>query len=213
MKPWTRHKGHIGGRHRQDRRQAGISGRQAAIGNRQAGVCREKQQVSTKPLIQENLLLTIKKQKNMSLKIYLRQEMRTTAKNKGYYYAYADNDEPMGVDALAAHMAAHNCPYTKGVIKGVLADMVGCIRELALNGRPVKIDDLAIFSAQVENEGGWPTLQDVDLTLGQGNLKALRLSARATGDFTRAELAKVGEVEINREWKQKVQQARKEEGA
>jgi len=31
-------------------------------------------------------------------------------------------------------MAGHNSPYSKGVIKGVLTDMVECVREIAYEG-------------------------------------------------------------------------------
>ena len=43
-------------------------------------------------------------------------------------------------------MSDHNSPYSAGMIKGVLTDMVVCIKELLLDGKSVKIDDLAIFS-------------------------------------------------------------------
>ena len=43
-------------------------------------------------------------------------------------------------------MSNHNTPYSSGVIKGVLADMVSCTKELILDGKNVKLDDLAIFS-------------------------------------------------------------------
>ena len=49
------------------------------------------------------------------------------------------------LEDLAEHMAQHNTPYSEGVIKGVLTDMVTCIRELVLEGKSVKIPNLCIF--------------------------------------------------------------------
>ncbi len=40
-------------------------------------------------------------------------------------------------------MSNHNTPYSSGVIKGVLADMVSCTKELILDGKNVKLDELA----------------------------------------------------------------------
>ena len=148
------------------------------------------------------------------LKIYLRKNQIKDSKGFGKYYAFADNETPITLEGLADHMAHHNTPFTKGTIVGILKDMVACIRELNLNGQPVKIDGLAIFSTHIENCGGWNSLQDVSLTVGgiNDNIQALRLCAQATGDFTKAELTKYGSILLNREWRQKVQDAKQAAG-
>lgn len=148
------------------------------------------------------------------LKVYLRKNTNKDAKGFGKYYAFADNETPITLDGLADHMANHQTPFSKGTIVGILKDMVSCIRELNLNGQPVKIDGLAIFSTHIENRGGWPALKDVQLNVGgeNDNIQALRLCAQATGDFTKAELTKYGSVLLNREWRQKVQEAKKDAG-
>ena len=55
-------------------------------------------------------------------------------------------------------MSNHNTPYSKGAIMGMLTDMVGCIKELLLEGKNVKIADLAIFllkrASAKTNSGG-----------------------------------------------------------
>lgn len=150
----------------------------------------------------------------MAVKAYISQNKITTSRAYGKYYAFADNETPMTLDELADHMAHHNTPFSKGTITGILKDMVNCIRELNLNGQPVKIDNLAIFSAHIENKGGWNSLADVSLSVGgkDDNIQALRLCAQATGDFTKAELTKYGTVLLNREWRTKVQEAKKAAG-
>ena len=151
----------------------------------------------------------------MAVKAYLQQDKRNGSATYGRYYAYADNERPISIDDLARHMSEHNTPYSKGCIKGILTDMVSCIRELNLNGVPVKLDNLAIFSAHIENKGGFRTLADVSMAMGQTDeqgkpvgISSLRLCAQATGDFTRAELTKYGTVILNREWRQRVQDAK-----
>ena len=155
----------------------------------------------------------------MAVKVYLSQNNNSYSQAYGKYYAFADNEKPITLEGLADHMAHHNTPFSKGTIVGILKDMVSCIRELNLNGQPVKIDGLAIFSTHIENQNGWPTLADVNLTIGakdgQGKpmgIQALRLCAQATGEFTKAELTKYGTVLLNREWRAKVHEAKKAAG-
>ena len=150
----------------------------------------------------------------MSVKTYLRKNQIDGAKGYGRYYAYADNEAPLTLEGLADHMSHHNTPFSKGTIIGILKAMVSCIRELNLNGQPVKIDGLAIFSTHIENKGGWASLADVNLSMGgeNDNIQALRLCAQATGEFTRAELTKYGTVALNRNWREQVQAAKKAAG-
>ena len=68
---------------------------------------------------------------------------------KGLWYARPVIEETFNAEALAKHMANHNTPYSAGVIKGVLADMISCIKELILDGKNVKLDALAIFSVGI----------------------------------------------------------------
>lgn len=155
----------------------------------------------------------------MAVKIYLSKNNNQYNNAYGKFFAFADNEKPIDLVGLADHMSHHNTPFSKGTIVGILKDMVTCIRELNLNGQPVKIDGLAIFSTHIENKGGWPKLEDVNLTIGAKNeqgrpmgIQALRLCAQATGEFTKAELTKYGTVLLNREWRQKVQDAKKAAG-
>lgn len=75
-------------------------------------------------------------------KIYQNQQKKGV--NAGKWFARAVSDETFDLAKLAEHMSKHNSPYSSGVIKGVLTDMVDCIKELLLDGKSVKIDDLAI---------------------------------------------------------------------
>jgi predicted histone-like DNA-binding protein len=98
----------------------------------------------------------------------------------------------INIDDLAKHMSEHNTPYSKGAIKGVLTDMVGCVRELMLEGKAVKLEGLAIFSAGIKTKkNGSPTSADFSTTK---HIHSVYMRARATGEFTRAELTKAGNV-------------------
>lgn len=128
----------------------------------------------------------------MALKINLYKNnnaLMPKAYNK--WYGRAENSEPMSIKALANHMHEHNSVYDEGTITGVLIQMVKCIRELALGGQPVKIDNLAIIKCNVETSGA-TTPKEFDLNK---NVKNIKMVAMATGEFTREELNKYGKLE------------------
>lgn len=64
---------------------------------------------------------------------------------KDKWYGRIVYDETIDMDGLAEHMRQHNIPYTKGQLKGVMADLVRCIYELTTAGKKVKLPDLGIF--------------------------------------------------------------------
>ena len=143
----------------------------------------------------------------MALRIFIRQnENNDKVGVLNNYYAYVDNLPPIDIDQLAGLIKEHNIGFSKGSIVGILKDMVAIIRRQVLNGQPVKIDDLAIFKANVENCGGWTSLKDVSLRIGgeRDNIRAIHLVAQATGDFTRAELSKEAKLVLDRQSQQMV---------
>ena len=112
---------------------------------------------------------------------YILQQIKITShKCFGKWFAKNVGEETIDLDALAEHMSNHNSPYSKGVIKGLLTDMIGCIKELLLEGKNVKIDDLAIFSLGIKNKE--MALKEDEFTVAK-NIGGVKLKARATGDL------------------------------
>ncbi len=112
---------------------------------------------------------------------YILKQIKITGhKCFGKWFAKNVVEETIDLDALAEHMSHHNSPYSKGVIKGLLTDMIGCIKELLLEGKNVKIDDLAIFSLGIKNKE--MALKEEDFTVSK-NISGVKLKARATGDL------------------------------
>ena len=77
---------------------------------------------------------------------------------KGLWYARPVIEETFNIETLAKHMANHNTPYSAGVIKGVLADMISCIKEFSLadNVKGLKLRARAtgeLSNAQINLEG------------------------------------------------------------
>ena len=86
----------------------------------------------------------------------------------------------VALGTLEEHMESHNTPFSKGAIKGMLTDMVSCVRELVLQGIAVKIPDLAIFSIGIKNKEGAASEKEFSITK---NIAGLKLRARGTGEF------------------------------
>ena len=138
------------------------------------------------------------------IELYLSKVTESSeSEQAGKLYARVSYKQTMTVQDMAHHMAEHNTAFSEGTITGILIDFVKCIREQVLNGNTVKIDNLAIFKATVEGNG-LETMYDADAdkvaTATVGNLadgaktgpavKAIKLLAQSTGDFTREELKK-----------------------
>ena len=85
----------------------------------------------------------------------------------GKYYARVEYKGTLSKADLAAHMHEHNAIYSEGLVEGILTDAAKCIRELALQGYVVKIDNLGLFKASVDANG--LTLEkDAKVSAGRG---------------------------------------------
>lgn len=115
------------------------------------------------------------------IKYVLSKNPVKTSATYGKWYARTKSDHMVEIEELAQHMASHNTPFSAGAIKGILTDMVVCIKELLLDGKSVKLPDLAIFSVSIKNKnGGADTLEEFQQAT---NIEGLRLRCRATGSL------------------------------
>ena len=110
-----------------------------------------------------------------TLKKYVNEKLSAAY---GKFFAYPVVTQTYGLDELAEHMESHNTPFCE--FKGMLTDMVSCVRELVLQGIAVKISDLAIFSIGIKNKEGAASEKEFSITK---NIAGLKLRARGTGEF------------------------------
>ena len=72
--------------------------------------------------------------------------------NAGYgqYYPEADTKEPLNLKVFARHLAEHGklVDYPMAVL--VLQNIVACMKEMAIQGQPVKLDGFGTFSPTLE---------------------------------------------------------------
>ncbi|MBO7201859.1 MAG: DNA-binding protein [Bacteroidales bacterium] len=99
----------------------------------------------------------------------------------GKYFAQAVSKELITIEGLAKLMKNRNLPYSTGAIKGMLEDMVDCIKEQLLAGNTVKIDNLAIFGIGIRNvEDGAESEKDFNAA---EHIKGVSLTCRAAGEL------------------------------
>ena len=91
----------------------------------------------------------------------------------GKYYGRVEYKGTLGVKDLAKIMKKHTTAFSLGEITGMLLDLAALIKEYALMGYVVKIDDLGLFKAPIDANG---------LTLEQGSRVSAGRGAQKTDE-------------------------------
>ena len=68
-------------------------------------------------------------------------------------YATPQVREKLSTSKFISHVASHNTVFSKGTIKGVLADIASCLREQLLNGNKVQLEGLGTFGFTISSQG------------------------------------------------------------
>ena len=102
------------------------------------------------------------------------------------WYAKSVQDRTISFEDLVTHMSEHNSPYSRGVIHGVLTDMLDCVKELVLDGKSVRLGDLGLFSVGLKTTGAKSRERWTVATHVQG----VTLNVRNTKTWSNAELRK-----------------------
>lgn len=120
------------------------------------------------------------------IKFILKQNNLPGNPSRGKYYAWPVIEEIMDLRALARHMAEHNSGFSEAMCLGVITAMIRCIKEMILQGKNVKIDDLAIFSCGIRNSPGGASSKE-EFSVSR-NIRGVKLRARATGSLSSVSL-------------------------
>ena len=120
------------------------------------------------------------------LKYVLRPLVNSKSSYNGRYYAYPAIEETVDLKALAKHMANHHSGFSEAICYAVVQSMVRCIKEMVLDGKNVKVDDLAIFSCGIVNVTG-RALSAAEFTTPK-HIRRVKLRARATGELSNSSL-------------------------
>ena len=102
------------------------------------------------------------------------------------WYAKAVQDRTVEFEDLVIHMSEHNSPYSRGVIRGVLTDMLDCVKELVLDGKSVRLGDLGLFSVGTRTKKALTR----DVWKVSSHIKGVNLNVRNTKTWSNNELRK-----------------------
>ena len=85
--------------------------------------------------------------------VNLRQNQNSFSSSYKKYYPEADTKEPLNLKGFAKHLSEHGklVDYPMAVL--VLQNIVACLKEMAIQGQPVKLDGLGTFSPNIESDG------------------------------------------------------------
>lgn len=68
-------------------------------------------------------------------------------------YAAAQVNQTLTTEDFITHVSKHNTVFSKGTIKGVLADVAVCLREQLLNGNKIILDGFGTLGFTLKCEG------------------------------------------------------------
>lgn len=116
------------------------------------------------------------------------KKYKNTNRKSDYYgkwYGRAVH-ELMEFDDFVEHMAKHHCVYSEGTIRGVLIEMEICLREMLLEGKAVRFDDLGIFRIGLKTAGK----EKAEDFSASEDIKGIRLNLYLGKRFRAAQLFK-----------------------
>jgi len=96
--------------------------------------------------------------------VNLRQNNNDESTAFGKWYPVPSSSEPMSLKGFAKHLAEHGKLASYDMLVLVLQNIVGCLKELILQGQAVKLDGLGTFRPTIEGEGSI----DVQTAVSQG---------------------------------------------
>ena len=103
----------------------------------------------------------------ISFPVNLRRNQNKYNAAYGKYYPEADTKEPLNLKGFARHLSEHGklVDYPMAVL--VLQNIVACMKEMAVQGQPVKLDGFGTFTPTIETDGQ-KTQESVEASLNVG---------------------------------------------
>ena len=120
-------------------------------------------------------------------KIY---KSNTNNLTKGKFYGRVTYKEMYDLPKLAAHMASHNTSFSRGQILAILTDIVKCMRELLIDSKKVRLDNLGIFHVSIRSNGA-KTLEEFSAA---NNIYGLHFRCLGVGESSRDNFERLAHV-------------------
>ena len=125
--------------------------------------------------------------------VNLRQNINDDSTAYGKWFPVPSSSEPMSLKGFAKHLAEHGKLASYDMLVLVLQNVVGCLKELILQGQSVKLDGLGTFRPTIEGEGSNEVelaiskranmiIKGIHLRFSPENAKGEKLTSRALKD-------------------------------
>ena len=85
--------------------------------------------------------------------VELYKNNNTSSRTYGKYYGRCQSKPTLSLKGFAKHMTSHNLGIDYADLVHLLQKMVGCIKELACQGVPIKLDGLGTFYPGIVSKG------------------------------------------------------------
>ena len=116
---------------------------------------------------------------------YQKYQSKSTLEGaNGKWFIRVKANDTLDLAAMAQHMAEHNCGFSEAQIYGVLKALIACVKEQLLNGKKVKLDDLAIFYLSCHCKPS-----DTANEATPDKIRSLQMKVRSTGRLSSTQIA------------------------
>ena len=127
--------------------------------------------------------------------VNLRQNKNEAAEHFGKWYPEVDTKTPLDLKGFCAHMTEHGKLADYQMVVLVVQQVVECMKELVLQGQPVKLEGLGTFGPSLESKKGGASsvqaamdagldslIEGVHMNFTPENTKGEKLTSRALKD-------------------------------
>ncbi len=133
--------------------------------------------------------------RKIAMVVNLRQNKNEAAEHFGKWYPEVDTKTPLDLTGFCAHMTEHGKLADYQMVVLVVQQVVECMKELVLQGQPVKLEGLGTFGPSLESKKGGASsvqaamdagldslIEGVHMNFTPENTKGEKLTSRALKD-------------------------------
>lgn len=108
--------------------------------------------------------------RKIAMVVNLRQNKNQTSQGFGKWYPEVDEKKPLDLKGFCAHMTEHGKLADYQMVVLVVQQVVECLKELVVQGQPVKLEGLGTFGPSLESVKRGAVSVEAAMATGLGNL-------------------------------------------
>jgi nucleoid DNA-binding protein len=108
--------------------------------------------------------------RKIAMVVNLRQNKNESATNFGKWYPEVDTKQPLDLKGFCRHMTEHGKLADYQMVVLVVQQVVECMKELVLQGQPVKLEGLGTFGPSIESVKNGAASVQAAMEMGLDNL-------------------------------------------